>query len=209
MRNFKFWITWDVPISSHSFTAVVISRSVTLPRVVLHGDFDIVVIHLKSTERGNQSKGNSPDGKVHGANMGPIWGRQDPCWPHELCYLGRNFAIPGLLHRYSQINYCCRRIIRTCVYTGRDNFIQLKLPHANPAPSPTRRKPLSKPMLGFFNCTLGNQLQCNFNPSTNVLSTKMHPKISYANWRPFTQGRWMNAIQNVHTGVSQTGMQRF
>ena len=30
----------------------------------------------------------NPDSKVHGANMGPIWGRQDPggqkCWPHEL-----------------------------------------------------------------------------------------------------------------------------
>ena len=23
-----------------------------------------------------------PDNKVHGANMGPIWGRQDPDWPH-------------------------------------------------------------------------------------------------------------------------------
>ena len=23
-----------------------------------------------------------PDGKVHGANMGPIWGRQDPGGPH-------------------------------------------------------------------------------------------------------------------------------
>ena len=23
-----------------------------------------------------------PDSKVHGANMGPIWGRQDPGWPH-------------------------------------------------------------------------------------------------------------------------------
>ena len=25
---------------------------------------------------------NYPDGKVHGANMGPIWGRQDPGGPH-------------------------------------------------------------------------------------------------------------------------------
>ena len=34
-------------------------------------------------------KGN-PDGKVTGANMGPIWGRQDPGGPH----VGpRNFAI--------------------------------------------------------------------------------------------------------------------
>ena len=24
----------------------------------------------------------NPDGKVHGANMGPIWGRQDPGGPH-------------------------------------------------------------------------------------------------------------------------------
>ena len=35
--------------------------------------------------------GHYPDNKVHGANMGPIWGRQDPggpCWTHELCYLG-------------------------------------------------------------------------------------------------------------------------
>ena len=24
----------------------------------------------------------TPDSKVHGANMGPIWGRQDPGWPH-------------------------------------------------------------------------------------------------------------------------------
>ena len=31
-----------------------------------------------------------PDGKVHGANMGPIWGRQDPGGP----YVGpMNFAI--------------------------------------------------------------------------------------------------------------------
>ena len=31
----------------------------------------------------------NPDSKVHGANMGPSWGRQDPGgWPHELCYLG-------------------------------------------------------------------------------------------------------------------------
>ena len=26
--------------------------------------------------------GVSPDNKVHGANMGPTWGRQDPGGPH-------------------------------------------------------------------------------------------------------------------------------
>ena len=35
-----------------------------------------------------------PDSKVHGANMGPIWGRQDPGGPH----VGHmNFAIWGIL----------------------------------------------------------------------------------------------------------------
>ena len=31
-----------------------------------------------------------PDSKVHGANMGPIWGRQDPGDPHVV---PMNFAI--------------------------------------------------------------------------------------------------------------------
>ena len=38
-----------------------------------------------------------PDSKVQGANMGPIWGRQEPrwapCWPHELCYLGATIEL--------------------------------------------------------------------------------------------------------------------
>ena len=38
---------------------------------------------------------DAPDSKVQGANMGPIWGRQDPDVPH----VGpMNFAIWGLLH---------------------------------------------------------------------------------------------------------------
>ena len=28
------------------------------------------------------SSDKSPDNKVHGANMGPFWGRQDPGGPH-------------------------------------------------------------------------------------------------------------------------------
>ena len=31
---------------------------------------------------GSQMDRNIPDSKVHGANMGPIWGRQDPGGPH-------------------------------------------------------------------------------------------------------------------------------
>ena len=36
----------------------------------------------------------SQNSKVHGANMGPIWGptgpRWAPCWPHELCFKGHH-----------------------------------------------------------------------------------------------------------------------
>ena len=35
-----------------------------------------------------------PDSKVHGANMGPIWGRQDLGGPHVPCYLVRHHDIP-------------------------------------------------------------------------------------------------------------------
>ena len=46
-----------------------------------------------------------PDSKVHGANMGPIWGRQDPDGPH----VGpMNFAIWGTMKEtlaVSEVSY--------------------------------------------------------------------------------------------------------
>ena len=45
---------------------------------------------------------NTPDGKVHGANMGPIWGRQDPGGPH----VGpMNFAIWDSIAFVAQISW--------------------------------------------------------------------------------------------------------
>ena len=42
--------------------------------------------------------GKAPDSKVHGANMGPIWGRQDPGGPH----VGPlNLATWGFLHYWT------------------------------------------------------------------------------------------------------------
>ena len=48
--------------------------------------------------------GYAPDSKVHGANMGPTWGRQDPGWPH----VGHmNLAIWGLhLHKLLYRMHC-------------------------------------------------------------------------------------------------------
>ena len=51
---------------------------------------------------------NDPDSKAYGANMGPIWGRQDPDGPH----VGpMNFAIWGCTHVIGEIlalrkSYC-------------------------------------------------------------------------------------------------------
>ena len=42
----------------------------------------------KCQTQGNFGSENTPDSKVHGANMEPTWEWQAPCWPHEPCYLG-------------------------------------------------------------------------------------------------------------------------
>ena len=54
------------------------------------GNLGKTFIMMASYHR-NTFRITSPDSKFHGATMGPIWGRQDPCGPmlaHELCYLG-------------------------------------------------------------------------------------------------------------------------
>ena len=42
------------------------------------------ILHTVSTVTGDlvETQGVCPDSKVHGANMGPIWGLQDPGGPH-------------------------------------------------------------------------------------------------------------------------------
>ena len=62
-----------------------------------------------------------PDSKVHGANMGPIWGRQDPGGPHEPCYLSSSQNIrettPMESHKivsfYNNMICCTDRLIRS------------------------------------------------------------------------------------------------
>ena len=47
---------------------------------------------------------NDPERKVHGAHMGPTWGREDPGGPH----VGPvNFAIWGM-HVIDSVNECSR-----------------------------------------------------------------------------------------------------
>ena len=50
-----------------------------------------------------------PDNKVHGANMGPIWGRQDPGGPHNVpmnfafwasIWISRNLSVNFMCYHY-------------------------------------------------------------------------------------------------------------
>ena len=62
-----------------------------------------------------------PDSKVHGDNMGPIWGRQDPvglqCWPHELCYVDIYLQGTGtvyLIHNLPSLTCMERTVLMQC-----------------------------------------------------------------------------------------------
>ena len=54
-----------------------------------------------------------PDSKVYGANMGPIWGRQDPGGPHvghmNFCYLGcyKHIYLPLLVDAKDAYEVAC------------------------------------------------------------------------------------------------------
>ena len=62
---------------------------------------------LKTINNNNNPQRVFPDSKVHGANMGPIWGRQDPGGPHEPCYMGCYHIKPWcvFLWYYSVVGY--------------------------------------------------------------------------------------------------------
>ena len=39
-------------------------------------------VYYHTSSLGGSHQVTTPDSRVHGANMGPTWGRQDPGWPH-------------------------------------------------------------------------------------------------------------------------------
>ena len=69
----------------------------------------------------------TPDSKVHGANMGPIWGRQDPGGPHVgpvNCAICDNFSLwkGRYLHSLSIVQmvpiYCIRNVYAYVLKVG-------------------------------------------------------------------------------------------
>ena len=79
----------------------------------------------------------TPDSKAHGTNMGPAWGRQDPCGPHVDLV---NLAILDRI-RFSTFLVSCYIVIRHVitrsqeVWKSRDIHLGLyKLPQIRPVP---------------------------------------------------------------------------
>ena len=69
--------------------------------------------------------GSYPDSRVHGANMGPIWGRQDPGGPHEPCYLGSHY-----LNQWFLIVNCNFRE-KLLWYSNQNTLISFMVMHLN------------------------------------------------------------------------------
>ena len=51
--------------------------------------------NLRWKVKTSQTISDRTDSKVHGANMGPTWVLSAPDGPHELCYKGGEFPVPG------------------------------------------------------------------------------------------------------------------
>ena len=67
-----------------------------------------------------------PDSKVPGANMGPIWGIQDPGGPHGLCFRGMNQTNSVLAPLTVQLHWKCLMFL---IKTAPECFIIWVLQH--------------------------------------------------------------------------------
>ena len=63
-----------------------------------------------------------PDSKVHGAYIGPAWGRQDPCWPHDPCYLGNDGRLWVVAVEFHCNTFGCRQILTIKVFIVSSKF---------------------------------------------------------------------------------------
>ena len=78
MQNFNSLGCLVLEISAFQYEACHGFRAgAGVHKLFVGGDIDSVLYHVRTMFIGY------PDYKVHGANMGPIWGRQDPCGPND------------------------------------------------------------------------------------------------------------------------------
>ena len=94
------------------------------PKIVIHGNSCIILYilflvlqdYFLSISYVNKHMQPLSDSKVHGANMGPIWGRQDPGGPH----VGpMNFAIWAKNQWYDEIKQIPKKL---CTYVMECNI---------------------------------------------------------------------------------------
>ena len=91
------WIMAILVFINHHFNHVIATqyKIIQMSWYYIHITVMLYECHRNSNHRQLECLFSTPDSKFHGANMGPIWGRQDPGGPH----VGPiNFAIWDLLH---------------------------------------------------------------------------------------------------------------
>ena len=62
-------------------------------------------LFCRRSENGTPYDKHIPDSKVHGANMGPIWGRQDPGGPHVGPWTLLSESLSGTYTQQTQISW--------------------------------------------------------------------------------------------------------
>ena len=80
--SFSFKKTLEIPLGTTYHNVTVLGRIRNYSDNISAITTQYWQITPISSLRNNRSSRNAPDSKVHGTNMGPIWGRQDPGGPH-------------------------------------------------------------------------------------------------------------------------------
>ena len=81
----------------------------------------IILCPMQTERLKEENKGKVPDSKVHVANMGPIWGRQDPGGPHVRLM---NFAIWGRMPIWRSQIVCLSWLVNTLRPERKDRHLR-------------------------------------------------------------------------------------
>ena len=144
--------------------------------------------HLIAVLNMNQER-TIPDSKVHGAYMGPIWGRQDPGGPHEG---PMHFAIRDIMSFKVLLNIVDG--VQTDRQMGGRTGRQTELT--------TTEHYLNQCWL-IFNCTHGSKPQWNSNRNTKLfINENAFENVFYEILAQMilSRVRWVSSTDWIHSG---------
>ena len=87
-RNVYIELSLSTHVLRLNSNNVIETNNFQWTRACMENHCKILHYFLKFCLHASVFKHLCPDIKVNGASIRPIWGHQDPCGPHELCFLG-------------------------------------------------------------------------------------------------------------------------